>query len=169
MEEPKKKANKPKKVGILFFLDGKRRNPVRRFCILTAARELEYFFKDEYDPSAKVGTLTALDTCKVVVFEQTAADFQVTTAAEGVVNLQAQGGDQDRRNWVLEILKQRPIRGIVDLLHDEKLGAYAAYALANQCGGADELKLEIIQQGGLDPLLKFTKTSSDAALVGLIY
>lgn len=169
MEEPKKKANKPKKVGILFFLDGKRRNPVRRFCILTAAKELEYFSKDEYDPAAKVGTLTALDTCKVVVFEQTAADFQVTTAAEGVCNLQAQGGDQDRRNWVLEILKQRPIRGIVDLLHDEKLGAYAAYALANQCGGADELKLEIIQQGGLEPLLKFTKSSSDAALVGLIY
>ena len=169
MEIPKKKANKPKKVGILFFLDAKRRNPVRRFCILTEAREIEYFSKDEYDPAAKVGVLSGLDTCKLVVFENTPADFQVTTAAEGTFNLQAQGGDQDRRNWVLEILKQRAIRLIVELLPDEKLGTYAAYALANQCGGADELKLEIIQRGALEPLLKFTKSSSDAGLVGLIY
>jgi hypothetical protein len=128
-KEAKVKPAKPKKVGILFFLDAKRKNPVRRFCILTAAQEIEYFNKDEYDPHAKVGAITGLghaETCKVTVVESSEADFIVTTP-EGTYNLQAQGGDQDRRNWVLEIIKQRPIAQIVELVRSEdKLGVYGA-------------------------------------------
>ena len=132
MEQPKEakaKAAKPKKVGILFFLDAKRKNPVRRFCILTAAREIEYFSKDEYDPHAKVGVISGLgraETCKVTVIESSEADFTVVTP-DGTFNLQAQGGDQDRRNWVLEIIKQRPVAQIVELVRSEdKLGVYGA-------------------------------------------
>lgn len=44
-----------------------------------------------------------------------------------------------------------------------------SYALANQAGGADEWKTEIVKCGGLEPLLRFTQTSSDSGLVGLIY
>ena len=162
------KPAKPKKVGILFFLDAKRKNGVRRFCILTAAREIDFFSKDEYDPAAKVGSIAQLQECRVTVHANTEADFTVVTG-EQTFHLQAQGGDQDRRNWVLEILKQRSIRSIIELLGDPAIGTYAAYALANQCGGADELKLEIVAEGGLEPLLRFTKTSQDAGLVGLIY
>jgi hypothetical protein len=129
MEQAKVKPAKAKKVGILFFLDAKRKNPVRRFCVLTAAKEIDYFSKDENDPQAKVGAITGLglaETCKVTVIESSEADFTVVTP-DGTFQLQAQGGDQDRRNWVLEIIKQRPIAQIVDLVRsDEKLGAYGA-------------------------------------------
>lgn len=136
-----------------------------------------------------MGSIVGLHECGITIVEGSETDFLLVTAASPVpVSLRARD-DQDRRNWVLEIIKQRPIRSIIEMLDDPSIGryrvpcrvfvlrphsylssrcSYAAWALANQCGGADELKLEIVRQGGLAPLLRFT-TSPDEALVGLIY
>jgi hypothetical protein len=43
-------------------------------------------------------------------------------------------GDQDRMNWMVEILKLRPHNELITMLEHPKLSKHAAFALANLCG-----------------------------------
>ncbi|KAL6044932.1 Ran-binding protein 10 [Balamuthia mandrillaris] len=70
--------------------------------------------------------------------------------------------EQEKTNWVQEILKLRDITGIIELLGHDSLDFYAAFALANISAGRKvEKKRKIVQQGGHVKLLAFLLNSTD--------
>jgi hypothetical protein len=61
---------------------------------------------------------------------------------------------QERSNWMVEILKLRPITEIIDLLNHPHLQRYAAIALCNQAGNKKgDIQTTIVQMGGVDGLI----------------
>ncbi len=87
-------------------------------CAVPKCRRLFTHFR-QYDPAARVGSIGGLDVCDIKIVEGSETDFVVTNGEAPWV-LRAMD-DQDRRNWVLEIIKQRPIRSIIEMLHDDKV------------------------------------------------
>lgn len=64
--------------------------------------------------------------CDIAIVDGSETDFVVTNAEASWV-LRAMD-DQDRRNWVLEIIKQRPIRSIIEMLRDDKVRRFSHFA-----------------------------------------
>ena len=152
-------AGKPRKVGILFFLEKKKKveNRERKFCILTSTKEIDcynqevvfqdkkktkkkqiYFSLSSFENKSiqkdyqqhKYLSISNLNKCEVKVDPDRTEVFQIDTS-DGKTYLLAAQDEIDRRNWVQEILKTKEVPAIIALMNHEKLSNYAIRALIN--------------------------------------
>ena len=135
----KKVFSKPVKIGFLDVEEGtlfkkKFRN---KFCLLTDARELEWFRRQEDQVERKVqGSVKDMHLCTVdeVDDEYLGSNCCFSVKVHGKGYIFGAANDQERINWMVEILKLRSIQDIISLLNDPRLSRHAAYALCNQAG-----------------------------------
>eukprot|EP01103_Thecamoeba_quadrilineata_P014711 TRINITY_DN4451_c0_g1_i2.p1 TRINITY_DN4451_c0_g1~~TRINITY_DN4451_c0_g1_i2.p1 ORF type:complete len:1392 (-),score=304.00 TRINITY_DN4451_c0_g1_i2:49-3747(-) len=75
-------------------------------------------------------------------------------------------------NWMVEILKLRPIPDVINLLDSPTISRHAAFALANLAGSkAEGVQTGIVTNGGVEALVKylFKANASDSKLMDSIY
>lgn len=79
--------------------------------------------------------------------------------------------EQDRINWMVEIIKLRGVPKIISLLDGSRLARHAAFALANLSGKTDgSIQEDIVKHGGVQQLLKFMSSNKpDERLADVIY
>lgn len=150
-----------------------------RFCVLTTNNQLEYYQKQEdYHVHKVKGVIPALDTCVIDVLAiDKKQSHSWTVCSAGGLSLQGSGEpvaeyrfllatetEQEKTNWVLEILKLRQVEAIIALLDHATLHTYAAHALSNIASGRDDVKKEeIVQSAGHLRMLRFLKDCPDDA------
>tara|TARA_R110002050_G_C8734245_1_gene497507 strand:- start:182 stop:724 length:543 start_codon:yes stop_codon:yes gene_type:complete len=135
----KKVHSKPLKIGFLDVEEGTllRKRFKNKFCLLTDNRELEWFRRQEDQVERKVqGSVKALHECTVDEVDEdylgSSCCFNIKT--HGKTYTFGAANHQERTNWMVEILKLRSIKDIIDMLNHPRLSRHAAYALCNQAG-----------------------------------
>eukprot|EP00013_Stygamoeba_regulata_P001220 CAMPEP_0177637638 /NCGR_PEP_ID=MMETSP0447-20121125/5073_1 /TAXON_ID=0 /ORGANISM="Stygamoeba regulata, Strain BSH-02190019" /LENGTH=1331 /DNA_ID=CAMNT_0019139569 /DNA_START=180 /DNA_END=4171 /DNA_ORIENTATION=- len=157
------KRAKPLKIGFLYVVEGKLKKQFKfRFCMLTTSNELEWYRKQEDQVDHKrAGYIKNLDQCQIDEAEdQYGLEFCFKVVISGKVHYFAGSNDQDRMNWMVEILKLRGLKYVIDLLSSTNLARHAAFAFANLAGAKIEESHDINKVGGLGPIFKFLETDT---------
>jgi len=174
---PKDSAPRPKtlKIGFLWLikkqLTGWKMN--NRFCILTNANELEWYKEQKHQVDHNVaGTFKKLETCELEETEDlNGQEWCFSIKSGGKTNYFGATSDQDRMNWMVEILKLRQPAEIISLFDHPKLSKHAASALCNLCNSKDHV-VNIVKIGGTQALVGFLDKLHpvvDSKLIDSIY
>mmetsp|Transcript_4204 Transcript_4204/g.12829 ORF Transcript_4204/g.12829 Transcript_4204/m.12829 type:complete len:1374 (-) Transcript_4204:71-4192(-) len=155
----KKKNARPLKIGFLDVVErsGFSKKFVNKFCLLTEACAIEWYRKQEDQVERKYqGILKDLNRCELSEVEEEYLSHNICFRVKVGTKTHVFGADnrQERSNWMVEILKLRPITEIIDLLNHPHLQRYAAIALCNQAGNnKGDIQTTIVQMGGVDGLI----------------
>eukprot|EP00008_Paramoeba_atlantica_P013150 CAMPEP_0201476268 /NCGR_PEP_ID=MMETSP0151_2-20130828/1503_1 /ASSEMBLY_ACC=CAM_ASM_000257 /TAXON_ID=200890 /ORGANISM="Paramoeba atlantica, Strain 621/1 / CCAP 1560/9" /LENGTH=1405 /DNA_ID=CAMNT_0047856583 /DNA_START=104 /DNA_END=4321 /DNA_ORIENTATION=- len=156
----KKVFSKPVKIGFLEVEEGGglfKKKFKNKFCLLTDARELEWFRRQEDQVERKVeGCVKEMHLCTVDEYnkEYLGCDTCFSVKVNGKTYIFGAANAQERINWMVEILKLRTIQDIIALLNDPRLSRIAAYALCNQAGNKKgDIQTDIVTLGGVDGLI----------------
>eukprot|EP01102_Stenamoeba_stenopodia_P007298 TRINITY_DN2040_c0_g4_i2.p1 TRINITY_DN2040_c0_g4~~TRINITY_DN2040_c0_g4_i2.p1 ORF type:complete len:1372 (-),score=296.41 TRINITY_DN2040_c0_g4_i2:256-4371(-) len=172
---PKDARPKTLKIGFLILikkqLTGWKMN--NRFCILTNANELEWYKKQEDQVDHKpAGAFKKLETCEIEETEDlNGTEWCFSIKSGGKTNYFGATSDQDRMNWMVEILKLRQPAEIISMFDHPKLSKHAAFALANLCGSKDHV-VNIVKIGGTQALVGFLdklNPAVDTKLIDSVY
>jgi hypothetical protein len=135
----KKVHSKPVKIGFLDVEEGTflKKRFKNKFCLLTDAKELEWYRRQEDQVERKVqGSVKEMHLCTIdeVDEEYLGSSCCFSVKVNGKTFVFGAANNQERINWMVEILKLRSIQDIIDLLNNPRLSRHAAYALCNQAG-----------------------------------
>jgi len=87
------------------------------------------------------GAFKKLESCEIEETEDlNGQEWCFSIKTSGKTNYFGAASDQDRMNWMVEILKLRQPAEIISMFEHPKLSKHAAFALANLCGSKGAYK-----------------------------